>query len=258
MNPLAALNVKIFAHGADVAGLVEWQRNPLVQGITTNVAEMRRAGITDYEAFAKELLQVVKTKPVAFEIFADDLREMRRQAHKICAWQENVQVQIPILNAAGESTLELIRDLAREGVKLNVTAIAGERQLEQVAGALEASVPSVVSIFAGGIADTGRDPMPVMRASHDLLVGLPKAEILWAGVREIYNIFQADEARIHIVTVPQDMLQKAMSICSRDPAELSRATARKAGRDAKAAGLTLTTGSQALAAAVAAAMRRAA
>ena len=137
--------------------------------MTTNPTLMKKAGITDYEAFAKDVLQTVKSKPISFEVFADDFKEMRRQALRMRDWQENVYVKIPVLSPAGESAMELIRDLAQDGVKLNVTAILSERQIEQVAGALVAEVPSVVSIFAGRIADTGRDPMPIMRASHAIL-----------------------------------------------------------------------------------------
>lgn len=241
MNSLSALNIKIYADGADKAGMLDLYRNPLIQGMTTNPTLMKKAGITDYEAFAKDVLETVKSKPISFEVFADDFAEMRRQALKMRDWQDNVYVKIPVLNPAGSSSVELIRDLAREGVKLNVTAILSERQIEQVAGALEAEVPSVVSIFAGRIADTGRDPMPIMRASHEILRGQPKAEILWASVREVFNIFQADEARVHIVTVPHDILHKAIGMCGRDLDDLSLDTVKMFDRDAKAAGYTLAT-----------------
>lgn len=258
MNSLSALNVKIYADGADKAGMLDLYRNPLIQGMTTNPTLMKKAGITDYEAFAKDILETVKTKPISFEVFADDFAEMRRQALKIRDWQENVYVKIPVLNPAGQPSYELIKDLASQGVKLNVTAILTEKQVEQVAAALEPSVPSVVSIFAGRIADTGRDPMPVMRASHEILRGQPKAEILWASVREVYNIFQSDEARVHIVTVPHDILHKAISMFGRDLDALSLDTVQMFDRDAKAAGFTLATGPQVLAEAVAAAMKKAA
>jgi transaldolase len=219
---------------------------------------MKKAGITDYEAFAKDVLETVKTKPISFEVFADDFAEMRRQALKIRDWQENVYVKIPVLNPAGESSMGLIRDLAKEGVKLNVTAILSERQIEQVAAALEPRVPSVVSVFAGRIADTGRDPMPIMQAAHTILHHQPKAELLWASVREVYNIFQAEEVRAHIVTVGHDILHKAISMCGRDLDALSLDTVQMFDRDAKAAGFTLETGTQQLAETVAAAMKSAA
>ena len=258
MNSLSTLNVKIYADGADKAGMLELYRNPLIQGMTTNPTLMKKAGITDYEAFAKDVLQTVTTKPISFEVFADDFKEMRRQALWIRDWQNNVYVKIPIMNPAGESSVDLIRELSLQGVKLNVTAILTERQIEQVAAALAPSVPSVVSVFAGRIADTGRDPMPIMRTAHELLREQPKAELLWASVREVYNIFQADEARVHIVTVPHDILHKAISMCGKDLDDLSLDTVCMFDRDAKSAGFTLSTDREELAEAVAAAMRRAA
>jgi len=252
MNSLSALNVKIYADGADKAGMLDLYRNPLIQGMTTNPTLMKKAGITDYETFAKDVLETVKSKPISFEVFADEFSEMRRQALRIRDWQDNVYVKIPVMSPAGASSMDLIRDLASEGVKLNVTAILTERQVEQVAAALEASVPSVVSVFAGRIADTGRDPMPIMRASHELLRNQPKAELLWASVREVYNIFQADEVRAHIVTVPHDILHKAISMCGKDLDALSLDTVQMFDRDAKAAGFTLATGTPELAGAVAA------
>jgi len=258
MNSLSALNVKIYADGADKAGMLDLYRNPLIQGMTTNPTLMKKAGITDYETFAKEVLETVKSKPISFEVFADDFKEMRRQALRIRDWQDNVYVKIPVMNPAGESSVDLISDLSKQGVKLNVTAILTERQIEQVAAALEPSVPSVVSVFAGRIADTGRDPMPIMRVAHEILSSHPKAELLWASVREVYNIFQAEEARVHIVTAPHDILHKAISMCGKDLNALSLDTVQMFDRDAKAAGFTLATGSQELAEMVAAAMRCAA
>jgi transaldolase len=257
MTPLSALNVRIYGDVADKPGALGLYYNPLIQGMTSIPTLMKKAGILDYAAFAKDVLQTVKSKPISFEVFADDFKEMRRQALKMRDWQDNVYVKIPVLNPAGESSVELIRDLARDGVKLNVTAILTERQIERVAGALEPSVPSVVSIFAGRLADTGRDPMPVMRAAHEILRDQPKAEILWASVREVFNIFQADEARVHIVTVPHDILHKAISMCGRDLDGLSLDTVQMFDRDAKAAGFTLTTGPQAVTQ-VAAALQKAA
>lgn len=258
MNPLSSLNVKIYADGADKAGMLELNGNPLVQGLTTDPSLMRRAGVTDYEAFAREVLEVVRAKPISFGVLGGDFAEMRRQALKMRDWQSNVYVNIPVLNPAGESSVELIRDLARDGVKLNVTAILSERQIEAVAGALEPGVPAVVSVLAGRIADTGRDPMPVMQAAHGLLSRQPKAELLWASVREVFNIFQADDARVHIVTVPHDILHKAIGMCGRDPDALSLDTVQMFDRDAKAAGFTLSTGPQELAEVVAAALKQAA
>ena len=241
MTSLTSLKIKIFADGADKAGMLDLYANPLIQGMTTNPTLMKKAGIKDYEAFAKDVLQTVRSKPISFEVFADDFKEMRRQALRMRDWQENVYVKIPVLSPSGESAVGLIRDLAQDGVRLNVTAILSERQIEQVAGALVAEVPSVVSLFAGRIADTGRDPMPIVRASHAVLRGLPKAEVLWASVREVFNIFQADEAGAQIVTVPHDILHKAISMGGRDLDALSLDTVQMFDRDAKAAGYTLAT-----------------
>lgn len=242
MTSLRTLKTKIYADGADKAGMLDLYANPLIQGMTTNPTLMKKAGIADYEAFARDVLQTVRQKPISFEVFADDFAEMRRQALRMRDWQENVYVKIPVLSPAGESAAGLIHDLAMDGVRLNVTAILSERQIEQVAGALVAEVPSVVSIFAGRIADTGRDPLPIVQASHTILCGLPRAEVLWASVREVLNIFQADQAGAHIVTVPHDILHKAIAMCGRDLDELSLDTVRMFDRDAKAAGYTLATG----------------
>ena len=241
MTSLDALKIKLFADGADKAGMIELYRNPLIQGMTTNPTLMKKAGIANYEAFARDVLATVTTKPISFEVFADDFAEMRRQALRMRDWQENVYVKIPVLSPHGESAVELIESLAHDGVKLNVTAILSERQVAQVAAALVAEVPSVVSIFAGRIADTGRNPMPVMRAAHWLLREQPRAEILWASVREVFNIFQAADSGAHIVTVPHDILRKAIEMCGRDLDELSLDTVRMFDRDAKAAGYTLAT-----------------
>jgi transaldolase len=241
MTSLDALKIKIYADGADKAGMLDLYRNPLIQGMTTNPTLMKKAGIADYEAFARDVLETVQTKPISFEVFADDFAEMRRQALRMRDWQQNVYVKIPVLSPRGESAVGLIRDLALDGVKLNVTAILSEQQVDQVATALVADVPSVVSIFAGRIADTGRDPMPIMRAAHGYLASQPKAEILWASVREVFNIFQADEAGAQIVTVPHDILRKAIEMCGRDLDELSLDTVKMFDRDAKAAGYTLAT-----------------
>lgn len=239
MNSLATLPIKIFADGADKPGMLELYQNPLIQGMTTNPTLMKKAGIADYETFARDILQFVRSKPISFEVFADEFQEMRRQALRISGWQENVYVKIPIMSPRGESAVPLIAELAREGVKLNVTAILGEQQIMRVAAALDANVPSVVSVFAGRIADTGRDPLPLMRAARELLRSQPKAELLWASVREVINIFQAAEVGAQIVTVPHDILRKAIDLCGRDLEALSLETVQMFDRDAKAAGYTL-------------------
>ncbi len=236
---LQQLHVKIFADGADKAGILELYSNPILAGLTTNPTLMRKAGINDYEVFARDILQTVTDKPISFEVFSDESAEMRRQALKITAWQANVYVKIPITNTRGESSLALIRDLASQGVKLNITAILTVEQVAGVAQVLNPQVPAVVSVFAGRIADTGRDPEPIMRASLALLGNLPKAELLWASVREVLNIFQADASGCHIVTVPHDILKKAIKLCGQELAAVSLDTVRMFAEDARIAGYKL-------------------
>jgi len=233
---LEKLPIKIFADGADRQGIIDLSRKPFIKGLTTNPSLMRKVGITDYEAFARSILESVTDKPISFEVFSDEFPEMRRQALKIRDWQENVYVKIPITNTQAESAIDLIRDLAAEGVKLNVTAILTRGQVEAVAGALNRGIPSVVSVFAGRVADTGVDPLPLMEESLKLISGLPQAELLWASVREVLNIFQAADCGCHIVTVPHDILAKVIKLGGMDLAELSLDTVRMFYADAKAAG----------------------
>jgi len=239
MNSLENLSVQIFADGADLDGITHLYRNPLIKGLTTNPTLMRKAGISNYETFAKQVLQVVKEKPISFEVFSDDFPEMRRQALKIKDWQHNVFVKIPIMNSRGETSIPLIKELALEGVQLNITAILTLAQVREVASALNPAVASVVSVFAGRIADTGRDPAPVMRAAKALLEHLPNAELLWASVREVLNIFEADQCGCHIVTVPHDILNKALKLTGMDLETLSLDTVRMFAKDAEAAGYNL-------------------
>ncbi len=238
-NPLQQLKVKVFADGADKAGILSLNANPLIQGMTTNPTLMRKAGIKDYEAFAKDLLQTVTAKPISFEVFSDDFPEMKRQALKIAAWGKNVFVKIPITNTRNESSLPLIKELAGQGVALNITAILTLDQVRGVSEALNPTVPAVVSVFAGRIADTGVDPEPLMRASLALLHNQPKAELLWASVREVLNLFQADACGCHIVTVPHDILTKAIKMAGTDLAALSLDTVKMFASDAQAAGFSL-------------------
>ena len=239
MSALKDLKIKIFADGADKAGMLQLNANPLVKGMTTNPSLMRKAGVHDYEAFARDILKSITEKPISFEVFSDDCSEMRRQALKITGWAKNVYVKIPITNTRGESSLSLVRDLAREGVKLNITAIFTEEQVAGVAQALNPKVSAFVSVFAGRIADTGVDPMPHMRANKKLLAGLPQAELLWASVREVLNIFQAEECGCEIVTVPHDILAKAMKLVGVGLNEMSLDTVKTFAVDAKAAGFSL-------------------
>ena len=236
---LKDLKVRIFADGADKAGILSLYANPLIKGMTTNPTLMRKSGIKDYEAFAKDILQSVTAKPISFEVFSDEFPEMRRQALKIAAWQKNVYVKIPITNTRSESALPLVKELAAEGVQLNITALLTLDQVKGVAAALNPVVPSVVSVFAGRIADTGVDPMPLMRESLLVLRDQPKAELLWASVREVLNIFQSDECGSHIVTVPHDILGKALKMVGTDLTALSLDTVKMFANDAQAAGFSV-------------------
>lgn len=236
---LEKLPVKIFADGADYDGIVNLYKKPFIRGLTTNPTLMRKAGISDYETFARTVLEVVKDKPISFEVFSDEFDEMRREALKISQWQDNVYVKIPITNTRGDSAVPLIRDLGQEEVQLNITAILTREQVAAVAAALNPEAPAVVSVFAGRIADTGVDPMPLMRESLKMLCGLPAAELLWASVREVLNIFQAAECGCHIVTVPHDILAKVVKFGGMDLGELSLDTVRMFHQDALAAGFNL-------------------
>lgn len=236
---LEQLPIKIFADGADLDGIIDLYRKPFIKGLTTNPTLMRKVGITDYETFARSVLDSVADKPISFEVFSDEFPEMRRQALKISEWQENVYVKIPITNTKGDSAIDLIRELANEGVKLNVTAILTEQQVENVAAALKKDVAAVVSVFAGRIADTGIDPIPAMKNSLHLLKDLPQAELLWASVREVLNIFQAAACGCHIVTVPHDILAKAIKLGGFDLTELSLDTVKMFYQDAIGAGFKL-------------------
>jgi transaldolase len=233
------LPIKIFADGADREGIAALYAKPYIKGLTTNPTLMRKVGVTNYEKFARDVLEVVKEKPISFEVFSDEFAEMRRQALMIGKWQENVYVKIPITNTRAESALPLISELSAEGVKLNITAILTREQVEGVAGAVKRDAPCVVSVFAGRVADTGVDPLPLMKDSLAMLRDLPEAELLWASVREVLNIFQAAECGCDIVTVPHDILDKVAKLGGMDLAELSLDTVKMFHKDAVAAGFKL-------------------
>jgi transaldolase len=236
---LLDLPVKIFADGAELQSIAELSRQPYIHGLTTNPTLMRKVGLTDYEDFARAVLKEVKSKPISFEVFSDDFNEMRRQALKIHEWQDNVYVKIPITNTSGESSIPLIQQLVGEGVKLNVTAVLTPRQVKAVVAALDPSLPAIVSVFAGRIADTGVDPVPIMKESLEVVRSLPNPQLLWASVREVLNVFQAADCGCHIVTVPHDILKKLVELVGKDLDELSLDTVRMFHRDAVAAGFTL-------------------
>ena len=231
--------VHVYADGADLASLLDLYRNPLIKGLTTNPTLMRKAGITDYERFARQVLEEVTAKPISFEVFSDEFPEMRRQALKISAWQQNVYVKIPITNTRRESSVPLIGELSREGVKVNVTAMLTVGQVRSVAQVLDPQVPAVASVFAGRIADTGCDPRPIICQALAALRERPKAQLLWASVREVLNIAHAEECGCHIVTVPHDILGKALKMWSMDLDLLSLDTVRMFAGDAQKAGYTL-------------------
>src|SRR5436309_6085562 len=240
MNRLANLEVKIFADGADYDGIVKISKNPEIKGFTTNPTLMRKAGVADYEAFARKVLAAIPDRPVSFEVFADDFASMAEQARTIAAWGPNVNVKIPVTNTKGQSASELIRALSSEGVALNVTAILTLDQVRTVVDALHPGTVAIVSIFAGRIADTGVDPIPHMRACKEILASRPKAELLWASTRELLNIFHAEEAGCDIVTVPNEFLAK-LNLVDKDLSEYSRETVQLFYKDATAAAYQITT-----------------
>jgi transaldolase len=238
VNPVEQLRVKIFADGADRAGMLEMAAKPHIKGLTTNPTLMRKAGITDYRAFARDILSVISDKPISFEVFSDDFGEMERQALEIAGWGRNVYVKIPVTNTKRHSAAELIHGLARREVKLNVTALMTLSQVRDVVAALNPSVSSCVSVFAGRIADTGRDPVPLMAAAVELLRVNPKAELIWASPRELLNIFHADSIGCHIITVTNDILKK-LDLVAKDLADYSLDTVKMFHSDATAAGFRL-------------------
>ncbi len=235
---IADLKVKIFADGADLAGMREMARKPFIQGLTTNPTLMRKAGVTDYRAFAAQVLRDIRNKPISFEVFSDDFVEMERQALEIASWGQNVYVKIPVTNTRKESACALVRRLSARKVKLNVTAIMTPAQVGNVVAALDPAVPSYVSVFAGRIADTGRDPVPLMAACVELLRPAPAAELIWASPRELLNVFQADAVGCHVITVTHDVLKK-LELVGRDLEEYSLETVKMFRGDAVSAGFQL-------------------
>jgi transaldolase len=240
MSRVADLNVKIFADGADFDGMVKMARDPLIQGFTTNPTLMRKAGVNDYEPFARRVLAAITDRPVSFEVFADDFPSMAEQARAIATWGPNVNVKIPVSTTKGQPSNELIRALSSEGITLNITAIFTLDQVRGVASALDPSTPAIVSVFAGRIADTGIDPIPHMRACKEILASRPKAELLWASTRELLNIFHAEEAGCDIVTVPNEFLAK-LNLIDKDLSEYSRETVQLFYKDASAAAYQIKT-----------------
>jgi transaldolase len=234
MKKIENLKVKIFADGADKAGMLEMYAQPYIKGFTTNPTLMRKAGIKDYRAFALDILKAIPDRPISFEVFSDEFPEMERQAREIAGWGRNVYVKIPITNTRREPSCDLIRRLTRAGVKLNITAMLPLDQVRDVAQCLTGGAPAYVSVFAGRIADTGRDPVPIMAAAVELLRDLPNAELIWASPRELLNIFQADVIGCHIITVTNDILKK-MALVGKDLREYSLDTVQLFYSDAQKA-----------------------
>jgi transaldolase len=234
MKKIEELKVKIFADGADKAGMLEMYAKPFIKGLTTNPTLMNKAGITDYRAFAKDILSVIKDKPISFEVFSDDFKEMERQALEIASWGDNVYVKIPVTNTKRETSYNLVKRLVSRKVKLNVTAVMTLAQVREIAAALGGDVPGYVSVFAGRIADTGRDPLPLMADAVKFLKAAPKAELIWASPRELLNIFQADAIGCQVITVTHDILKK-LSLVGYDLGEYSLDTVKMFYKDALAA-----------------------
>lgn len=238
MKTINDLKVKIFADGADKKTMLDMYGRSYIQGLTTNPTLMKKAGISDYRAFCKDILSVIKDKPLSFEVFSDDFDEMERQAHEIASWGKNVYVKIPITNTKKETCFGLLSKLSKNEIKVNVTALMTLEQVKGVAEVLEPSVPSYVSVFAGRIADTGRDPLPLISAAVELLRKLPSSELIWASPRELLNIFQADEIGCQIITVTNDILNKLDKV-GYDLEEYSLDTVKMFRSDAISAGYNL-------------------
>ena len=238
INSIDQLKVKIFADGADKAGMLEMYSKPFIKGLTTNPTLMKKAGISNYAVFCKEILQEIKDKPLSFEVFSDDFSEMDRQAQEIASWGENVYVKIPITNTKRETCYALVKKLAQSGVKLNVTAMMTLDQVRAVSQVLNPAIPSYVSVFAGRIADTGVDPVPLMTEAVNILRPNSNAELIWASPRELLNIFQADQVGCHVITVTNDVLKK-LSLVGYDLDEYSLDTVKMFHQDAVQAGYSL-------------------
>jgi len=238
MKTLDQLKVKIFADGADLDGILELYRNPHIKGFTTNPTLMSKSGISDYEKFSRQVLEKISDRPISLEVFSDEFDEMERQARKIASWGKNVYVKIPVTNTRRESSLDLVRRLAAEGVQLNVTALMTNDQVSMTSDALGSHVPAYISVFAGRVAATGRDPVPQMKEAVKIMSAYPNQELIWASPRELLNIFQADEIGCHVITVTHDILKK-LTLVGKDLDEYSLDTVKMFYSDAQKAGYKL-------------------
>ena len=237
---LEKLKVKIFADGADIEGIKLLDKKNFIKGFTTNPSLMKKSGVSDYKEYALSVLNVIKNKPISFEVFSDDLPEMQKQAEEIARWSKNISVKIPVTNTKQVSTAEIIKKLSDKGIQCNITAIFTEEQIKTVLEALNESTPAILSVFAGRIADAGQDPEIIMKNCIKLAKVKPKSEVLWASTRELYNIFQAEKIGCHIITVPHSILNKLDSL-GRDLNEYSLETVKGFYKDAKAAGYKIET-----------------
>ncbi len=234
------LKIKLFADGADIKGIAEMAANPLIKGFTTNPTLMRKAGIADYKAFAKEAIAAVGGRPISFEVFADDFEEMERQAQEIASWGGNVNVKIPVTNTRGEFSGALVERLSSAGIAVNVTALMTLEQVERVTERLAHETPAIISVFAGRVADTGVDPEPLMAEAVRIMRSRPKAELIWASPRELLNVFQAERVGCHIITATNDILKK-LSLVGKDLGHYSLETVKMFYEDAQAAGYNIPT-----------------
>ena len=232
------LKVKLFADGAEKSGMLDMYRNPLISGFTTNPTLMKKAGISNYKEFALDILSVIKDKPISFEVFSDQFDEMERQARLIASWGDNVYVKIPVTNTKKESSFNLVKTLSSAGIKVNVTAMLTVEQVRNILPALKQSPGAYVSVFAGRIADSGVDPVPVMKECVALLANYPQVELIWASPRELYNVIQANEIGCHIITATNDILKK-LSLLGKNLTEYSLETVKMFYSDALSAGYTL-------------------
>ena len=231
MKKIEDLKIKFFSDGADVEEMLDMNKNDFIKGLTTNPSLMRKAGIRDYKSFAKDILKEIKKKPISFEVFSDEFSEMERQADEIASWGSNVYVKIPITNTKRESSANLIRSLSQKKIKLNITALMNIYQVKTVISVLNNDVPSIVSVFAGRIADTGHDPIPLMLNCLEVMKTNKKAELLWASSRELLNIFQAEEIGCHIITVTNEIIKK-LKLVNYDLSEYSLDTVKNFYNDA--------------------------
>jgi len=238
MKRVEELKIKLFADGAEKGGMLEMYAKPYIKGFTTNPTLMHKAGLTDYRGFAIDIVKAIPDRHISFEVFSDEFAEMERQAREITTWGENVYVKVPVTNTRREPAYELVRRLAQDGVKLNITAILSLEQVRKVVEAVRGGAASCISVFAGRIADTGRDPVPLMAEAVAILRAAPSAELIWASPRELLNIFQADDIGCHIITVTNDILKK-LALVGKDLGDYSLDTVKMFYEDGRKAGFTL-------------------